>query len=141
MSVFFDTAVIMYAAGWPHPLRSPCRELIDAVVEARLEAVVSAEVIQEILHRFSASGRRDVGTAMAEAALDLFAPVLPITDAIMRRMPALFQAYDGLSARDLIHVSACRETGIEVIVSPDRGFDQVEGLRRLDPSDAPTALL
>lgn len=141
MTVFFDTAVVMYAAGGPHPMRQSSRDLIDAVVNGRLDATVSAEVVQEILHRFSASGRRDVGTAMAEATLDLFAPVLPITDRIMRRMPTLFTEYGDLSARDLVHVATCREVGIEIIVSPDRGFDQIEGLERLDPTEAPASLL
>jgi len=141
LTVFIDTAVIMYAAGASHPMRQPCRELIDGVVEGRLDATVSVEVVQEILHRFSGSGRREVGVTMAEAALDLFAPVLPITDRVMRHMPALFAEYEELSARDLVHVATCREVGIDVIVSPDRGFDAVEGLQRLDPTDAPGALL
>lgn len=141
MTVFFDTGVIMYAAGASHPMRQPCRELIDAVVDGRLDATVSVEVVQEILHRFSSSGRREVGVAMAESALDLFAPVLPITDRIMRRMPPLFAEYEDLSARDLVHVATCREVGIDVIVSPDRGFDQIEGLQRIDPADASVALL
>ena len=141
MTVFFDTAVGMDAAGGPHTMQRPCRDLIDAVADGRLDATVSAEVVQEILHRFSASGCRDIGTAMAEATLDLFSPVLPITDRLMRRMPTLFAEYDELSARDLVHVAACREVGIEIIVSPDRGFDQVEGLQRLDPTEALNALL
>ena len=141
MTVFVDTGVIMYAAGAPHPMRAPCRDLIEAVVDGRLDAAVSVEVVQEIFHRFSSSGRREVGVAMAEAALDLFAPVLPITDRIMRRMPGLFAEYHDLSARDLVHVATCLEVGIDVIVSPDRGFDAVAGLQRLDPTDAPGALL
>ena len=141
MTVFLDTAVILYAAGAAHPMRQPSRDLVDAVVGGRLDASVSAEVVQEILHRFSASGRRDIGAAMAEATLDLFAPVLPITDRIMRHMPALFAEYETMSARDLVHVATCREVGIEIIVSPDRGFDQVEGLQRVDLADAGAALM
>ncbi|MDF1597589.1 MAG: PIN domain-containing protein [Acidimicrobiia bacterium] len=107
----------MFAAGASHPMRQPCRELIDAVVDGRLDAAVSLEVVQEILHRFSGSGRRDVGAAMAKAILDLFAPVLPITERMMRRMPALFAEYEDLSARDLVHVATCMEVRIDVIVS------------------------
>lgn len=40
-----------------------------------------------------------------------------------------------------MHVATCREVGIEIIVSLDRGFDSVEGLQRIDPADAPAALL
>lgn len=141
MSVFLDTAVIMYAAGTPHPLRDPCRQLIEAVVDQSLDGVISAEVIQEILHRFSTGDRRPLGAAMAESALDVFAPVLPITERVMREMPVLFLQHPALTARDLIHVATCRVHGIDVIVSPDRGFDGIEGLNRIDPADAPGRLL
>lgn len=141
MSAFFDTAVIMYAAGKPHPLRRPCRQLIEAVVDQSLDGVTSAEVVQEILHRFSTGDRRPVGAAMAESALDVFAPVLPITERVMREMPSLFLQYPALTARDLIHLATCRIHGIDLIISPDRGFDGIEGITRIDPADAPGRLL
>lgn len=135
MTLFVDTAVIMYAAGTEHPLRAPCQRLLGRVAEQRIEAVTSAGVIQEILHRFTALRRPEVGAAMARDALDLFAPVLPITDAVMRRMPDLVQRYPGLAARDLVHVATCLEEGIGEILSPDRGFDTVTEIRRIAPDD------
>ncbi len=140
MSVFIDTAVIMYAAGNPHPLQEPCRRLVEAVVDQRLDGVTSTEVIQEILHRFSTSDRRRIGAAMAESALDVFAPILPITERIMREMPNLILRHPELSARDLVHVATCRVHDIDLIISPDRGFDEIDGLARIDPADAPTRL-
>ena len=53
----------------------------------------------------------------------------------MRRVPGLVAAYPALSARDLIHVATCIAEGIDTIVSPDRGFDQVREIRRLDPTE------
>ncbi len=136
MSFFIDTAVIMYAGGSQHPMQQPCRSLLEAIVQRRVDAVTSAEVIQEIHHRFVAIGDRTRGVAMAEAALDIFAPVLPITDAVMRRMTGMVHYFEALSARDLVHVATCAESRIDVIVSPDRAFDDVDGLARIDPIDA-----
>lgn len=135
MTLFVDTAVLMYAAGTEHPLRAPCQHLLARVADQRLEAVTSAEVIQEILHRFGALRRPEVGAAMARDALDLFAPVLPITDAVMRRMPDLVERYRGLAARDLVHVATCLEEGIDSIISPDHGFDVVAEIRRIAPDE------
>ena len=87
------------------------------------------------------SSRRPSAGGMAEAALDLFAPVLPVTDRVMRRVPDLVRRHPGLDARDVVHVATCQESGIEVIISPDRGFDQIPGLHRIDPADAPQLLL
>ena len=140
MSLFIDTAVIMYAGGKPHPLREPCRQLLGAVADGSLDAVISTEVVQEIYHRFVAIDRRDLGMAMADAALDLFAPVVPLTETMMRRMSGLVEDYAGLSARDLVHVATCLELDIEAIVSPDQGFDAVTGLIRVDPKDGSSIL-
>jgi predicted nucleic acid-binding protein len=51
----------------------------------------------------------------------------------MRRMPDLIGQHVTLAARDLVHVATRLEEGISEIVSPDRGFDTVAGIRRLDP--------
>jgi predicted nucleic acid-binding protein len=125
----------MYAAGEPHALRQPCVRVIELVSDGRLEAVISAEVVQEILHRFVAIKRADLGARMARDALDLFAPVLPMTHAVMERMPELVERYPALAARDLVHVATCFESGLDTIISPDRGFDSVAQLRRVDPGD------
>ncbi len=135
MSVFIDTGVIMYAAGVRHPLREPCRTLLDRLAEGAVDAVTSAEVIQEIFQRFNRMDQ-ETGAAMAEAALDLFDPVLAVTDEVMRRIPELAFDHPGISARDLIHVATCQAYGIETIVSPDEGFDEIRGITRVDPSDA-----
>lgn len=133
MTLFIDTAVIMYAAGSEHPLKRPSQEILRLVADGELDAVTSVEVVQEIIHRFVALRRPAHGARIARDALDLFAPVLPITHATMRRMPDLVEQYDGLAARDLLHVATCLEEGIDEIVSPDRGFDAVAGLRRIAP--------
>ena len=135
MSVFIDTSVIMYAAGTNHPLRGACVAVMKAVDGGHIEAVTSAEVVQEILHRFLAIRRPDIADALARSTLDTFAPVLPITHALMRRVPDLARRYPGLSARDLIHVATCIHEGITEIISTDRGFDAVSEVRRIPPEE------
>lgn len=135
MTVFIDTAVIMYAAGSSHPLRDPSRRILSLIESGALPAVTSTEVVQEIAHRFLSIGRPDIAERLTTDTLDLFAPVLPITHAVVRRLPSLIAQYPGLAARDLMHVATCQHEGVTEIVSPDRGFDLVAGLRRLDPTE------
>jgi predicted nucleic acid-binding protein len=73
--------------------------------------------------------------AQAVEAMDIFAPVLPITHAVMRRVPDLAVKCPTLNARDLVHVATCIEEGISEIISPDHAFDQVAELRRIDPTE------
>jgi predicted nucleic acid-binding protein len=65
----------------------------------------------------------------------MFAPVVPITHAVMRRVPVLADKYPRLQARDLVHVATCIHEGVTEIVSPDKAFDQVSELRRIDPTE------
>jgi predicted nucleic acid-binding protein len=135
VTVFVDTAVMMYAAGSEHPLREPCRRILDRVARGELAATTSVEVIQEILHRYRAIRRADGGIELAVRTLDAFAPVLPITHALMRRVPALAERYPDLAARDLVHLATCIHEGIGEIVTTDRAFDEVREVRRIDPAE------
>jgi predicted nucleic acid-binding protein len=135
VTAFIDTAIIMYAAGGEHPLRDPSRRILSRIGDGELDGVISVEVVQEILHRFVRIRRAETGYAQATETLDFFAPVLPITHAMMRRVPDLAVKYPSLDARDLVHVATCIHEGITQIISPDRAFDQVAELRRIDPSE------
>ena len=136
MTAFLDAAIFMYAGGRDHPLQAPCRVILKRVADRQLDATTSAEVVQEVLHRFVALRRQVEGVRIAREALELFKPVLPLTDPIVRRVPDLVRQYPALSARDLVHVATCLEEGIDTIISPDRGFDEVAEIKRLDPVEA-----
>jgi predicted nucleic acid-binding protein len=106
---------------------------MDAVGDRRVDATISAEVVQEILHRYVAIRRPEIGIEIARGALSLFGPVLPVTHGVVARMPDLVARYPQLTSRDLIHVATCIEEGIEGIVTTDRGFDAVTEVRRIAP--------
>ncbi len=124
----------MYAAGAKHSLREPSRRVMSRIGRGELDGVISVEVILEILHRSWSMRQMAIGEAQAREALDFFAPVLPITHELMRRVPDLAGKYPTLAARDLVHVATCIQEGISEIISPDRGFDQVSEVRRIDPA-------
>ena len=125
----------MYAGGAAHPLKGPCRDILTAVSAGRFQAVTSAEVVQEILHRFVAIRRPELGASMARHTLDLMAPVLPLTHAIVGRVPDLLGKYVRLSARDLVHVATCLEHGLDTVVSADAAFKEVKELAFATPED------
>lgn len=138
MTLFLDTAVFMYAAGTDHPLKAPCRAILEGAASRRLDATTSAEVVQEIFHRFVAIRRPELASAIAREVLESFEPVLPITHRVVGRMPDLLARYPMLGARALIHVATCVEEGIASIVSPDLAFDTVREIKRVEPATAAT---
>jgi predicted nucleic acid-binding protein len=132
VTLLIDTSVIMYAGGVAHPHREACRSVLQQVAAGTLDAAVSAEVVQEILHRFS-RGDRLTGARMARSVLDLFGTLVPVDRTVMGDVVARFVRDGGLSARDALHAATCAVHGFEGIVSVDQDFDGLADVRRVPP--------
>jgi hypothetical protein len=130
-----DTAVPMYAAGSPHPLRDACQWVMTEIAGGRMQVVIDAEVIQEILHRYGALGRFSDAVGMARDLMTLMPQILPITATDMQTAGTLFQQYapHGVRARDVIHAAVMQNHGLVQIISSDTHFDLITGVTRLDP--------
>ncbi len=130
-----DTAVPMYAAGAPHTYRDACQWVMTQIAGDRLQVVIDAEVIQEILHRYGALGRYADAVNMARDVMTVVPQILPVTAADMQTAVTVFQQYAprGMRARDAIHAAIMQNHGLTHIISTDAHFDLVAGLTRLDP--------
>jgi predicted nucleic acid-binding protein len=128
--VFIDSNVPMYVAGRAHPNREPSMRFLEAVERKEVEACTSAEVLQEILHRYSALNRYD----LAREVYDLFVTICPqvfdVTLADTNHARDLLTRIHGLSARDAVHAAVMLNRGVERIATFDSGFDRVPGIRR-----------
>jgi len=134
MTCFIDTSVVRYAGGADHPYRAACRAVMRQVADETLDAVTSAEVVQEIQHR-CARGHHRAGAQMARSVLGLFSEVLPIDRRTIAGAVAIYEDHPHLSARDALHVATCVTNDIADIVSVDAGFDEATEVRRIDPRD------
>ena len=130
-----DTAIPMYAAGTPHSYRDACQWVMTQIASGRLQVVIDAEVIQEILHRYGALGRYADAVNMAKDLMTVVPQILPVTAADMQTAVTSFQQYAprGMQARDAIHAAIMQNHGLTHIISSDAHFDLVVGLTRLDP--------
>lgn len=101
----------------------------------RLQVVIDAEVVQEVLHRYGALGRYADAVSMARDLLILVPQVLPITAADMQTALGLFQQFApaGMRSRDALHAAVMQNHGLTHIISSDVHFDLVPGLTRIDP--------
>ena len=129
--IFIDSNVPMYVAGREHPHREPSRRLLVKVQRAAIEGCTSVEVLQEILYRYSAIGRRDLAREVYDIFVQVCPVVLGITLAETDRARDLLAEVEGISARDAIHAAVMLNHDIEWIASFDAGFDRVPGVRRI----------
>lgn len=134
-TAYLDTSVFIYAAGRRHAYREPCRRVLDAARAGRFVVTTSVEVIQEIVHLYLGREERERAVEVAEAAMALVGRVLSVEENDVRSSLALVRSVRDLSSRDALHAALCLRYE-SPIVSTDRDFDRVPGLRRIDPGDA-----
>lgn len=131
--ILVDANILMYAAGAPHPNKEPSARFLERVASGEEDAVVDAEILQEILHRYRALDRWEEGRRVFDLARVLLPVVLPVTVDILDRARLLLDAYPHLMARDALHAAVVLEHGLEALCSYDRDYDPVAGVRRMEP--------
>ncbi len=134
-AVFIDANVPIYAAGGDHPYKEPCARILRMAAEEPQPFVTDSEVLQELMHRYLALGRwelgRDVLRAFAEAMQGRIEPV-HAEDVLLAA--ELADRHPGVSARDLVHAAVMQRLGTGRIISADTDFDSLEDVNRLDPA-------
>jgi uncharacterized protein len=134
-SVLLDTAVPLYASGGPSAHRQSCLEVMEAVVDGRIEAMASTEMIQEfVFHRLQRTGSRQRSVADARNLTEV-TTVLDFGATVLDNALHLIEQVPGIRGRDAVHAATALVFGIPAIVSPDRALDGIPGLRRVDPSE------
>ena len=129
--IFVDANIPMYLIGKPHRNKERTKVLLKQLIGEQQVLVTDIEVFQEILHRYTAIGRREA-----------IAPVFTLLDSIVDRTfefgmdevnaaKELLLTVDGLSARDALHIVVMKASGITKILSLDKGFDVVTGIKRI----------
>lgn len=121
----------MYLVGADHPNKVAARRLVERSIAGEERLVTDVEVLQEILHRYVAIGRRDAIQPAFDALLGVVDEVLPIDLADVQRARSLLVGPGDLSARDALHVAVMQRHGIERVMTFDRGFDVIPGIRRV----------
>ena len=132
--IFVDANIIMYVVGSEHPLRQPCQDALSRIIGGEIQAVVSCEIHQEILHRYTAIHYPDKARQVSQKLEIAIPHTLPVTMQDITQARELLKHYPTLPARDLLHVAVMLNNGITQILSADTHFDQVEEVERLAPA-------
>ena len=130
--ILVDSNIPMYLVGAEHPHKVDARRLLERAVAEKRRLVTDAEVLQEILHRYVAIGRRDAIQPCFEVLLEVVDDVLAVDLEIVEGARDIVIGHPDLTARDAVHVAVMREHGIEHILTFDRHFDGLPGVTRVD---------
>ncbi|MFA9269184.1 MAG: type II toxin-antitoxin system VapC family toxin [Baekduiaceae bacterium] len=131
--IVLDTTVLVYALGRDHALRDPCRALIEAISDGRIDATTTPEVIQEFAHvRARRTDRRDAARTATDYA-ELLDPLVTVQRQHLLAGLMLFERHDALGAFDAVLCALALESGADAVVSADRAFAAVPGLHHVVP--------
>jgi len=121
----------MYLIGTAHPHKAEAQLILERLVAAGERLVTDAETLQEILHRYTAIGRRQAIGPALQTTLEIVDEVFPIEKADALRAGEIVLGRASMSARDAIHIAVMERRGIRSILSFDADFDRWPGLQRI----------
>ena len=136
--IVIDTTVLVYAVGAEHPLKEPCRELISRRTDS---LTTTAGVIQEFVHVRGRRRSRTDAVTLASAYLKLFSPLLGVPDPAVHQALDLLDKHQELGAFDAVLAATARMAGCDALVTADRSFASIDGLRVVYPDASGIASL
>ena len=132
----YDTGVFVYALGGEHRYREPCRAILRDMREGRLAGEASVELIHEFAYVRQRRVRLRADAVHWALRIGRSCRLHAVAAGDMQRALELWREHERLDMRDAIFAAQALNRGIDAILSPDRGFDDVAGLERIDPADA-----
>ena len=129
--ILIDSNVPTYLVGGDHPHKTDAQRWLERLTLDSRRLVSDAEVLQEILHRYTAISRLDAIHPAFDALLAAVDDFFPVTVHNVTSAPEILLASPTLSARNAIHVAVMRQHGVTEILSFDPAFDDIPGIRRI----------
>lgn len=121
----------MYLIGAAHRHKTEAQILLEHLIAAGQRLVTDAEVLQEILHRYTAINKRESIVPALQAVLDVADDVFGIEKRDVLRASEITQHPAMLTARDAVHIAVMERHGVRSILSFDADFDRWPGLTRI----------
>jgi predicted nucleic acid-binding protein len=131
--IVLDTTVLIYAVGAEHPLREPCRSILAAHGEGRIEATTTIEVVQEFVHVRARRRSRSDAVTLARRFAEAF-DLIAISGDDLQLGLQLFEHHPRIGAFDAVLAAAALTHGAEALVSADQAFGAIPALPWMDPA-------
>ena len=127
--VFIDANIPMYAAGSEHPNKAPSIKILEKISKEQIFGVTSAEVLQEILHRYQSINMLSSGIEIFEEFSNIVDEVLQINFKIMENAKIIISGNPVILTRDAIHAATIEYYNIDYIATFDKHFEHFNNIR------------
>lgn len=134
--IVLDTTVLVYAVGTSHPMREPCRHLISRIGDGEIAATTTVEAIQEFAHVRARRRDRTDAARLAAGYAALLTPLLVVDADDLQAGLDLWRSTEGIGSFDAVLAAVVmRRQHLTTLVSADRGFSRIPGLKVATPAD------
>jgi predicted nucleic acid-binding protein len=89
--IFVDSNIPMYLIGAAHPHKAEAQVILERLIASGQRLVTDVEVLQEILHRYTAIDRREAIGPAFQVTLDIVDEVISIERAEVLRAGEIVQ--------------------------------------------------
>jgi predicted nucleic acid-binding protein len=138
--IVLDTSVLVYAVGEEHPLREPCRRILQAHGSGAIEAATTIGAIAEFAHVRARRRSRSDAAALANH-YRMALPIVETTGTDLDVALDLFERHDRLNMLDAVLAATAIANDADALVSADRGFRGIPRLRWIDPASSDLDIL
>ena len=108
--------------------KSRVPRVLMMVAEHPLSFVADVEVLQELVHRYVASGRWALGREVLQGFADVMHDrIEPVYEEDIHFAARLADNHPGISTRDLVQAAVLQRLGTDRIISVDADFDRLTG--------------
>lgn len=129
--IFVDSNIPMYLVGQTHPHKDTARRLVEKCIAVNERLVTDVEVLQEILHRFTAIRRKDAIQPAFDVLLGIVDEIFAVELEDIAQAKDRLAITEQLSARDALHIAIMHRYGVTRILTFDTDFDSISGIRRV----------
>jgi predicted nucleic acid-binding protein len=131
--ILVDTTVLAYAVGDDHPLRAPCRRLLDAHGDATIDIATTVDVLQEFTHIRARRRSREDAAELTRLYAEALTVLETSPDDLGRGLD-IFLKHKQIGAFDAVLAGVAIRYDVQALVSADRAFGEIDGLRHVDPA-------
>ncbi len=130
--MFLDANIFIYARGRGSSHAPACAALLRDISLGHQHATTSWLVVNEVVNYYLRDGQLDA----ALAALDIISKMPNLEVFALDQLAGSHVSHYlrlGLITSDAFHAATMKAHQIGVLCSYDKGFDRVEGIRRVEP--------
>lgn len=128
--LYLDANVFIYAMVGEKPKKEICRKLLKEIEDGAIKGEISVLVLDEVFWAISKLIERKAAMSAWRNIINLPVKILNIDEKVAFHAADLLEKYS-LRPRDSIHAAIAEINGIPV-VSDDKDFDKIEGLKRIE---------